>query len=152
MHRTDHDIRAARKEALDALDDLLRAEVAACDCYQAAGEKLSDDPVPDLFDVQRSHRARAEALRGRIIALGGEPSTGAGVKGAWAGLLVRGAQLFGRASTLSALEECEDRCLAEYRDELEHLDADTRAFVEQEVLPEQSRTHAIMQRVKERCC
>lgn len=42
---------------------------------------------------------------------------------------------------MAVLEEGEDHGLRDYRDDLDRLDAETRQFVELELLPAQRRTH-----------
>jgi hypothetical protein len=52
-----------------------------------------------------------------------------------------GADLLGPRVAIAALEEGEDRGLADYRRLLGKVDADTRFFIETRVLPAQERTH-----------
>src|SRR5207253_201887 len=95
----------------------------------------------ELEMAGRSHAQRVQALRQQILRLGGEPSASSGVWGAFVMLIEGGAKLFGEHAAIAALEEGEDHGLADYRRDLEQLDADTRRFVEIELLPEQERTH-----------
>src|SRR6185369_5405629 len=91
------------KKDLDVLNRFLRGEISAVASYRQALEKI-DDPVmrAELDECLRSHESRAEMLRDRVLALGGEPSEGAGVWGAFAKLVEGGAKVFGVNAAIAA--------------------------------------------------
>ncbi len=80
----------------------------------------------------------------RVSDLGGQPAGGSGTWGAFAKLVEGGAALFGRASALAALSEGEDRGLTRYRSFGEDADPVFCRFVENDLLPEQLKSHALL--------
>jgi hypothetical protein len=139
----------AAKKDLDVLNRFLRGEISAVASYRQALEKI-DDPVmrAELDDCLRSHESRAELLRDRVLALGGEPSEGAGVWGAFAKLVEGGARVFGVNAAIAALEQGEDHGRDLYYDDVADLGAANRAFVERELIPAQLQTHAALSTLK----
>ncbi len=126
------------------LNGLLRGEYSARDTYQVAIDKLGSDAPAQLFDCLNSHRLRGEFLSERILELRGEPAESGGVWGAFTHLFASGAAIFGRKAIYAALEEGEEHGLAQYRSTLDQLDAVSQRLVEQDLLPEQHRTHNVM--------
>lgn len=126
------------------LNGLLRGECSARDTYQIAIDKLGSDAPGQLFDCLNSHRLRCELLSERILELRGEPVESGGVWGAFAHLFASGAAMFGRKAIYTALEEGEAHGLAQYRGLLDQLDTASQRLVEQDLLPEQHRTHNVM--------
>ena len=128
--------------AINALNVLLRGEVSAVETFtQAIGHCGSEAPS-ELTAGLRSHEERVGKLRDRIAILGGEPATGSGVWGAFAQLVEGGAALFGRSSAVRSLAEGEDHGQALYRTQRELVDAGSQRLIDEELMPEQSRTHA----------
>lgn len=123
------------------LNGLLRGECSARDTYQLAIDKLGSDAPAQLFDCLHSHRLRGEFLSERILELHSEPAETGGVWGAFAHLFASGAAIFGRKAIFAALEEGEEHGLAQYRSTLGQLDPVSQRLVEQDLLPEQHRTH-----------
>jgi uncharacterized protein (TIGR02284 family) len=127
------------------LNSLLRGEISAVETYQQAFEKVSHFPDKhDLVECQRSHQERAALLRNRILLLGGDPVDGSGAWGTLAKVIEGGAAVLGDKMALAALEEGEDHGLRDYREALEALSGDAKALVQEQLLPEQQRTHQIM--------
>jgi demethoxyubiquinone hydroxylase (CLK1/Coq7/Cat5 family) len=90
-----------------------------------------------------------DLLKQRIMQLGGRPSQGSGPWGAFAQAAEAGAAVLGEKAAVDVLEEGEDHGLKQYRN-LSDLDADTRTFVEQTLLPAQLETHNKMRSLKKR--
>lgn len=135
---------------VDKLDSFLRGEMSAVETYDQALEKLGDDPTfaAPLRAARESHQARVERLRDELLKRGAMPSGGSGVWGGFARLVEGGAKVFGARAAIAALEEGEDHGRDEYRQALEELSADARAFVEHRLLPEQLKTHDAISSLK----
>lgn len=134
---------------IDKLNEFLKSEISAVETYGQAIEKSSDSlTVQRLAELRQSHASRAQLLRDRIVALGGVPAEGSGVWGSFAKMVEGGAKMMGEKAALQALEEGEDRGLAEYRSEIDDLSDATRQFVASMILPEQQRSHDTMSRMK----
>jgi uncharacterized protein (TIGR02284 family) len=137
------------ENTLDRLNTYLRGELSAVETYRQAVEKVEDEFLrSSLYELSVSHQQRVTLLRGRISQLGGEPATTSGAWGGFAKVVEGGAKVFGVKSALAALEEGEDHGLKMYRDDLDNLDASLQAFVLNELLPEQQRTHDEMSNLK----
>ncbi len=128
--------------AINALNALLRGEVSAVETFTQAIDHCGSEAPSELSACMRSHEGRVGKLRDRIAILGGEPAAGSGVWGAFAQLIEGGAALFGRSSALRALAEGEDHGQALYRAQRELVDAGSQRLIDEELMPEQSRTHA----------
>lgn len=142
MHPAPHQHADAR--TVTTLNALLQGEIAATETYTHAIVRIDDRSRVPLQDNRDCHRRRVEALRERVLASGGTPVEGSGMWGAFASLMERSAALLGRDAAIAALEEGEALGLRDYREALPLLDARTRAWVEQELLPAQIRTHAVL--------
>lgn len=137
-------VRNPDARTLATLNTLLKGEIAAVETYTHAIAKIDDRSQVPLQDNRDCHARRVQALRDRIIASTGVPVEGSGMWGTFASLLERSATLLGRDAAIAALEEGEDLGLREYREALTQLDLHTREWVEQELLPAQVRTHAVL--------
>ena len=139
----------SRESTIDQLNSFLRGEISAVETYRQAMEKVKDvRAVTTLEECQTSHARRVANLREFITRLGGTPSTDSGAWGSFAKLVEGGAAALGDQAAIAALEEGEDHGLRDYRDELEDLDAEARRLVEQQLLPEQERTHGALSTLK----
>jgi hypothetical protein len=65
-------------------------------------------------------------------------------------LVEGGAKLLGVKAAIAALEEGEDHGRDDYKRDMDKLEPDARAFVQQQLLPEQLRTHQTMSSLKRR--
>jgi hypothetical protein len=138
-------------ETVDALNSFLRGEISAVETYRQAIEKLHDQPEASaLTEGLRSHEQRVSLLTSEIQRRGGKPAQGSGPWGAFVKLLEGGAKLFGTKAAIAALEEGEDHGRDDYKRDAPKLEADARAFVQQQLLPEQLRTHQMMSALKKR--
>ena len=139
----------SNEKTADILNSFLRGELSAVETYRQAIEKVEDVSLrPRLQELSRSHEEQAAKLRNRIAQLGGKPSETSGPWGGFAKMVEAGAKVFGVKAALAALEEGEDHGLRLYRNDLDKLDASTRAFVETDLLPAQQRTHDTMSALK----
>ena len=138
-------------DTIDTLNSFLRGEISAAETYRQAIQKLRDKPeVSTLNDCLRSHEQRVSLLGSEIRRRGGEPAQGSGTWGAFAKLVEGGAQLFGAKGAIAALEEGEDHGRDDYKRDAPKLEPDARAFIQQQIVPEQLRTHQMMSSLKKR--
>lgn len=144
LHDTDTD------RSIDALNALLRGELSAVETYEQALAKFDEVIPQELRDCLRSHRMRTERLTQRIVELGGTPSEGSGLWGAFARLFEGSAKLLGQASTVAALEEGEDHGMELYENRLTDLDPESLRLVGGELQFEQRSTHAMVRDLKNR--
>ncbi len=137
------------KDDIEQLNSFLRGELSAVATYEQCIKKM-DSPaiVQQLRSLQMSHQSRVRLLSERIVQLGGVPSEEAGLWGGIAKMIEGGAAVFGQGFAVSALEEGEDHGLADYRSDLDKLSVQERVFVEQQILPEQQRTHDVLSRLE----
>lgn len=138
-------------DTVDALNSFLRGEISAVETYRQAIEKLRDRPEAiTLNECLQSHQRRVSLLDSEIQRRGGKPAQNSGPWGTFAKLLEGGAKLFGVKAAIAALEEGEDHGRDDYKRDAPKLEPDARAFVQQELLPEQLRTHQAMSSLKKR--
>ncbi|HEY8942631.1 MAG TPA: demethoxyubiquinone hydroxylase family protein [Polyangiaceae bacterium] len=138
-------------QTVDTLNSFLRGEISAVETYRQAIQKLSDtSEVTTLNDCMRSHEERVSLLKNEIRRRGGEPAQGSGVWGTFAKLVEGSATVFGEKAAIAALEEGEDHGRDDYKRDVPKLEADARTFVEQNIFPEQLRTHQTMSTLKKR--
>jgi demethoxyubiquinone hydroxylase (CLK1/Coq7/Cat5 family) len=136
-------------ENVDRLNQLLRSELSAVETYRLALEKINDANIrATLEDNRRLHALRCDLLKNRILAIGGKPDHTSGLWGAFAKLMQAGAKLLGTKTAIAALEEGEDRGLREYRESVLRLDAETRQFVESQLIAGQESTHRAVSGLK----
>ena len=86
-------------------------------------------------------------LTSKITELGGDADTTSGAWGSLVKLVEGSAAVFGERAAVAALEEGEDHGKKEYA-QLDKLSAETRRFVETELVPEQRRTHDALSSIK----
>ena len=137
------------ENTIDQLNSFLRGELSAVETYQQAVARLDTSVNRGLLEeCARSHQKRATLLAREIQRLGGEPAKSSGAWGTFAKLVEGGAQVFGESMAIAALEEGEDHGRDDYRRDLDELEPSARIFIEQQVLPEQLRTHDAMRALK----
>ena len=136
-------------KSLHHLNSLLRGEIAAVETYRQAIPSVSVAVAKsELVACEKSHQQRVDQLKNRIATLGGKPAAGSGAWGSFAKLIEGGAKLIGVRAAIAALEEWEDRGMADYQRDLSDLDFDSRKLVEDELRPAQERTHRAMSALK----
>jgi uncharacterized protein (TIGR02284 family) len=138
-------------DTVSALNSFLRGEISAVETYRQAIEKLHDKPeASTLRECLTSHQQRVSLLQSEIQKRGGEPAQGSGVWGAFAQLTEGGAKLFGAKAAIAALEEGEDHGRDDYKRDVAKLEPEVKAFAQQQLIPEQLRTHQAMSTLKKR--
>lgn len=99
----------------DALNSLLRGELAATETYQQAMEKAGESSAAtQLRQIRDEHRTAANAIRQHIHQLGGHPDQDSGAWGAWAKAVEGTAKLFGNTAAMKALKEGEEHGIHTY--------------------------------------
>jgi hypothetical protein len=101
-----------------------------------------------LEHCERSHAERARLLADEVRRYGGEPSQGSGPWGTFAKLVESSAAAIGEKAAILALEEGEDHGRDDYRRDLPELVPPVRQRIENDVIPEQNRTHYAISRIK----
>ena len=136
-----------QKNDIDQLNHFLRGEILAVETYDQAVAKATDTGALNVLrENKTSHAGRVDLLRSEVQKLGGKPVDVSGPWGAFAKAIQGGAKLFGESAAIAALEEGEDHGLKVYRDD--DLSPTTKQFVQSKLLPEQTRTHDSMARLK----
>jgi uncharacterized protein (TIGR02284 family) len=134
---------------VETLNSFLRGEISAVETYRQAIDHVSDDRIrTQLEDCLHDHEHRVESIREHIQKLGGTPSEGSGLWGTFAKLVQGGADLLGEKKAIQALEEGEDRGLADYQSGIDKAHGEARRLVRMELLPAQKRTHERLSRLK----
>lgn len=132
------------------LNSFLKNELAAVETYsQVIGKSKHPDLTSSLSNLQQSHRKRADLLRQKIQALGGQPADSSGMWGGVSKLLQGTSNLFGEKAAVSTLEEGEDRGRDDYKRDMSKLSPDCQRFIEQEIMPEQQRSHDAMHMIEQ---
>jgi demethoxyubiquinone hydroxylase (CLK1/Coq7/Cat5 family) len=138
-------------DTVDTLNSFLRGEISAVETYRQAIMKLADKPeITTLNDCMRSHEERVQLLRNEIQRRGGMPAQDSGIWGTFAKLVEGSATALGEKAAVAALEEGEDHGRDDYKRDVGKLAPDARTFVEQNIVPEQLRTHQAMSTLKKR--
>lgn len=133
----------------ELLADLCKEELAAIETYEKAlGLTSLKRHSAVLSRCYTAHRNNATELGQRIVALGGEVPSSAGVWGTLLPTLTGAAAAVSEKLAISLLEESEDRAVRRYRDAFDELDAMSREFLVARVLPSQNMSHAAMSTLK----
>ncbi|MGH7298031.1 MAG: DUF2383 domain-containing protein [Polyangiaceae bacterium] len=136
---------------IDVLNSLLKDELSAVETYDVAlRDRSSFSGKTELSQCRRSHETRAGILTEKIVALGGEPVTRAGLAGSWAKLVEQGAAAISGDMAIRALEQGEDHVLRDYRQGIPRVEMDVRLFLERQMLPEEEITYRTMSELKRR--
>src|SRR5258708_4377043 len=107
-------------KTVEALNSLLRGELAATETYQQALTKVSDEPgAHELRRIHVEHREAANTLRQHVHQHSGKPDQGSGAWGTFAKAIEGVAKLFGSTSALKALKEGEEQGIKSYEKALE---------------------------------
>jgi hypothetical protein len=134
---------AINEQVIANLNSLLRGEISAVETYDQAITHLVGERVNDLIANRDCHRKRVDLLTSTIRQHGGEPATTSGAWGGFVRLVERGAALISAKSVIAALEEGEDRGLAQYRKPGD-LDSSSLRLIDTVLLPRQLETHERM--------
>ena len=92
-----------------------------------------------LMPVFENHKEAVSSLQGLISRLGGSPTENSGAWGAWAKIVLGGADLLGKETVLKALQEGEKNGAEDYEEALKitELPSDIRSLIETKLLPDQ---------------
>lgn len=131
------------QKVISNLNSLLRGEISAVETYDQALGHLADRNVDDLIANRDCHRKRVDLIANNIRQHGGTPDTTSGVWGGFARMVERGASLISDRTVVAALEEGEDRGLAQYRQPGD-LDPSSIQLIETVLMPKQLETHERM--------
>lgn len=134
---------AATDTTLEALNSLLRGELAATETYQQALAKIGEDRgATELQHIHTEHREAANTLRLAVHHHGGHPDQSSGAWGTFAKAVEGVAKLFGNTAALEALELGEKHGLTDYEKALEDQDLpdDCKVLIRDTLVP-QTRSH-----------
>jgi len=109
-------------DTADALNTLLRNELAAVETYTRAIGLFNDpDVIERLQNIRDAHRRAERELRDGVVRGLGVPAAGAGVWDAFAAVASTG-KAVGGAAVLAALRRGEEYAVGAYEDALSHAD------------------------------
>ncbi len=138
---------SAQTEALNAL---LRGEMAAAETYQQAISRVNGAHGWDELERLRGEHLRAaQVLRQFVLECGGEPDVDSGSWGAFAGVVESAAGAFGSTSALQALKLGEQQGVNDYETAAknDNIPLECRSYVRSLLLP-QTRSHvATLERI-----
>jgi hypothetical protein len=134
MNSETDELRACAAEAVNAL---LRSELAAVDVYtQALAIFVDDAVIAELQRIRAEHRRAVRHLRDNLVGLGVHPTDDGGTWGAF-GTRVAAAKALGPATILAMLQQGEESSITEYEAALEEaeLQLDCLRTIQAELLP-----------------
>ncbi len=141
--------RTPTRREIDQLNSFLRGEISAVETYRQVLERLFSLPeAVELRDCMRSHEHRVMRLREEVQRRGAMPAETSGPWGALVKVIEGGATALGAKTAIAVLEEGEDHGRNDYQRDISSLGREARILVEQYLLPEQLRTHAVISRLK----
>jgi len=142
----------ATDRTLERLNRLLHGELLVMETYCAALSAFVETRLEMALELDTclvSHRGRAFRLRELINNLGGLPTDSSASFRGIAQALADVESFLGDDSTIFALEDAEEQELHLYRNTVSDLDVPARAVVKYELLPQQMRTHASVQLIRQ---
>ena len=125
---------------IELLNKFLKDELSAVETYQQALDKLKEDvelgKSVSLTPIYVDHQEAVSSLQALINRLDGTPAEDSGVWGAWAQIVIGGAELLGSTETLKALKEGEKNGAGDYEKALldAELSDDIRSLIETKLL------------------
>ncbi|GAB6140524.1 hypothetical protein JCM14076_12530 [Methylosoma difficile] len=129
---------------MKTLEKLLKNELSATETYQQALDKLKVDvemgEADDLMPLYECHKEAVSSLQALTTRLGGTPAVDSGAWGAWAKLVLGGANLLGKKAVLTALHEGEKSGDDDYKEAMleDELPTDLRSLIETKLLSAQT--------------
>ena len=123
---------------IDALNSLLRGEMAAVETYtQALGQFDDQTVIADLQKIRDEHSKAVRELRDLVIGFGGHPAASTGPWGAFTTAVTTTAKAIGPATVLAALIQGEEYDISEYEAALEnvHIPTDCQRAIRTDLLP-----------------
>ena len=128
---------------IKTIEKLLKDELSATETYQQALEKFKTTGgqfmTNSLTPIFGAHKAAVSSLEAQMTKQGGTPQKGTGAWGSWAKLILEGASLLGKQSTVKVLLEGEKSGEGDYEEALKDvtLSAELRTLIETKLLPAQ---------------
>lgn len=125
------------------IEKLLKDELSAMETYQQALEKFKVSGgqfmTNSVTPLLGAHRAAVSSLEAQMTKQGGKPQKGSGAWGSWAKLILEGASLLGKQSTVKVLLEGEKNGEGDYQEALKDvtLSSELRTLIETTLLPAQ---------------
>lgn len=151
MERPLHMHEGMTQSDIQQLETYLRDELAAVETYRQCTSIIDDpDLRPMLDEVRESHALRANALKDKIKAEGGDPTASSAPWKPFAALVSSGAAKVGDKPALNVLAMGEKKGRSRYLDDLGDMSAETRFFVEQHLLAEQTKTTTMIEQIEAR--
>src|SRR5262245_47972713 len=135
---------------IDALNALLRGEVAAVETYDQVIAKFDGQPqAVDLQRIRDEHTESASVLRERVRHFGGDPAEGSGVWGKLTAAITGTAKIFGPATALSTLKQGEEYGIGQYEKALgdPEIDTEDKDLIRSRLLPRSSNHVAELSRM-----
>jgi len=123
---------------VNAVNALLRGEIAAVETYDEAITSFDDAPETDeLGAIREEHRRAVAALCDQVRGFGGEPAHGSGTWGAFASAVTGAARGIGPQTVLAALKQGEEHGTQEYLAALDNPEIadECRFLIRTELLP-----------------
>jgi len=125
------------------IEKLLKDELSAMETYQQALEKFRTSGgqfmTNSVTPILGAHREAVSSLETQMTKQGGTPQKSSGAWGSWAKLVLDGASLLGKQSTVKVLLEGEKIGEGDYQDALKDttLSTELRTLIERKLLPAQ---------------
>lgn len=134
--------RDSGKTDADAVNALIRDELAAVETYRQAMDKFGGATAAELRRLENDHERAVALLQEKVAEKGVEPATSSGAWGAFAKTVEGTAKLLGKTAALKALKEGEEHGIKDYEAALEDdsVPADVRALIQTHLLP-QTKAH-----------
>jgi len=136
-------ISSTNDTVISNLNSLLRGEISAVETYNQAITHLAAEPVADLIANRDCHSKRVALLKSAVAQHGGTPDATSGMWGSFTKLVEKGAALISAKTVIAALEEGEDRGVAQYRKPGD-LDPTSIQLIHTTLMPRQLETHERM--------
>jgi len=123
---------------IDALNALLRGEVAAVETYDQVIAKFAGQPqAVELQRLRDEHTESAAVLRERVRHFGGDPAEGSGIWGKVTAAITGTAKILGPAMALATLKQGEEYGIGQYENALcdPEIDSDDKDLIRHRLLP-----------------
>jgi hypothetical protein len=123
---------------IDALNSLLRGEVAAVETYDQVIAKFDGQPqAVELQRIRNEHEESAAVLRERVRHFGGDPAEGSGLWGKVTAAITGTAKVFGPAAALGTLKQGEEYGIGQYENALTdpEIDTEDKELIRHRLLP-----------------
>jgi CBS domain-containing protein len=121
----------------EAVNALIKDELAAVESYRQAVGRLHGPAIAELRRLENEHERAAALLQQAVAERGIEPALTAGAWGVWSRLVESAAAMMGETAAIKALKEGEEHGVRDYERALKDgtLSSDVRALIQTELLP-----------------